>query len=201
MAHTIKPNDAQHYFVPADEVLALLSPQVASTAALEELLTSVALPETFFNAPTEKVDIETSWRILNAHYNMANEESHNLSQRPLVRGTTRFIFSNILHCTHLHHALQTIAQTYNVIHGGEFNFVKTRGKNLTFIVDDQNFHYTGKASVLAVEYALLRIHCALSFLAKRPLHIQRVGTPRFRTTIITLKCLAHRLMLARKRIA
>ncbi len=178
------------YFVPTDEVLALLSPQHTTPQAMERLLLAAQLSPRFFTDSAEKIDIDSSWHILNAQYNLANEESHNLSQRPLVRGTTRLIFSNILHCTNLLEALNNIVHTYNVIHGGEFNFVRRRGKQLSLVVDDRHFHYIRKPPILAVEYALLRIHCALSFLARKPLRVQRVGTPR-----TTLPAYHHHLKL------
>ncbi len=171
-------NKMGHYLVDTHEVLNLLAPSVAAGLDLTRLLSSVDLPPDFFNATSDQVDIEDCWRIFNAQYNMVAEESHQLSQRPLSRGTTRLVFNNLLHCATLEEGLTTLAETYNVIHGGNFNSVKKRGKTLSYIVDDRNFHYTGPPQYFAIEFALLRVHCVLSFLTKTPLRLLRVKTLR-----------------------
>ncbi|GAB1262151.1 AraC family transcriptional regulator [Aurantivibrio plasticivorans] len=164
--------------VSAQEVLSLLSASIDAGMDLQTLLLELKLPGDYIDDQSSTISINDCWRIFNAQYNLDSEESHHLSQRPLTRGTTRLVFNNLVHCGSLQEALNTIANTYNVVHGGEFNFVKKHGQTLRYVVDDRNFHYAGTPQIFAIEFALLRIHCAVSILANKVLRLKNVSTIR-----------------------
>lgn len=164
--------------VNTGEVKSLLLPSVDAGMDLSVLLDSIKLPTDFLDNSGETIGVEDCWRIFNAQYNLVAEESHLLSKRPLKRGTTQFVISNLSHAKNLYEGLLFLANTYNVIHGGEFNLVKKRGNTLSYIVDDRDFHYAGAPQYLAIEFALLHLHCALCVLANTSLKLVRVRTLR-----------------------
>ncbi|MFL0801124.1 MAG: AraC family transcriptional regulator [Agarilytica sp.] len=170
--------EADQYLVDINEVVSLLAPSIASGLDLKNLLSSIGLASNILDNPLGKINIDDCWRIFNAQSNFLEEESHLLSQRPLPRGSTRLVFNNLLHCKSLEEGLEVLADTYNVIHGGDFNRVRKRGNTIRLIVDDRKFHYAGRPQYFAIEYALLKAHCVLCFLAKKPLRLMNIGTLR-----------------------
>lgn len=151
---------------------------MANGLSIPKLLSGLNLPQSALDSNHGRVEFEDAWRIINANQNFIEEETHLMSDRPLKRGTTRFVLSNLSHCKDLHEGLHSLADTYNVAHGGNFNFVKKRSHMLSFIVDDRNFHYRVKPSELAIELALINIHCALSILVGKVLTLSRIATKR-----------------------
>ncbi len=164
--------------VSAGEVKSLLISSIDEGMDLNLLLDGLHLPHDYLDNHTNTISIENCWRIFNAQYHLVAEESHQLSKRPLSRGSTQLVFNNLQHSSTLHEALVSLANTYNVIHGGSFNFVKKHGNTLSYIVDDRDFHYVGEAQYFAIEFALLRFHCALCILSGVPLKLLRVTTVR-----------------------
>lgn len=166
------------FCVSAGEVLGLLSSSIESGLDLEKFLAPLKLPDNLLVDPQQNIELEDCWRILNAHYNMTAEESHQLAKRPLSRGTTRLIFNNLLHCRTLEDGLHSLAESYNVVHGGDYNFIRKHGNTIAFVVDDRDFAYSREPKIFAIELALLGIHSALSFLTQKPLKVLRFSTPR-----------------------
>ena len=62
-----------------------------------------------------------------------------MSARPLRRGTTRVVFSNLARCRTVLEGLEVIAETYNIAHGGDYNQVQKKGRSISYVVDDRNF--------------------------------------------------------------
>ena len=166
------------FYVDAHEILGVLDKSVEQGMSLAPLLTDLGLSPQLLDDPRAKIDMEDCWRIITAHQNIIQEETHLMSTRPLKRGTTRFVFSNLTHCENLLDGLELLADTYNVLHGGNYNFVKKRGDAISFIVDDKDFHYSRKANSFVIEFALIRIHCALTCLVGREIKPLRICTKR-----------------------
>ncbi|NHO67191.1 AraC family transcriptional regulator [Aestuariicella hydrocarbonica] len=146
--------------------------------SVPNLLRDLNLSDTLLEDPEALIDMEDCWRIIVANQNAIHEESLLLSSRPLKRGTTRLVFSNLTHCENLEQGLETLAETYNIVHGGNYNFVRKRGNHLSYIVDDSDFHYQITPNIFAIEFALLKIHCALSCLTGRQLKLVKMATKR-----------------------
>ncbi len=166
------------FSVTVNELMGLMQHSIKQGMSTQSILEQLELPPHTLDNPDALVDMDDCWRIITANQNAIDEESHLISSRPLKRGTTRLIFSNLSHCKNLLEGLQLLAETYNVVHGGDYNFVRKHGNTLSFIVDDKNFHYQTQANVFAIEFALLKIHCTLSFLTGRQLRLVRMATKR-----------------------
>lgn len=164
--------------VQVKDLMELMTKSIEQGMSVPQLLNDLDLPEDFLADPNALIDMDDCWRIIIANQNAIDEESHLISSRPLKRGTTRFVLSSLYHCKTLEEGLTQLAQSYNIIHGGDYNFVRRRGNILSYLVKDQGFHYLGKPNPLAIEFALLKIHCAVCYLAGKPLKLLRMATRR-----------------------
>jgi AraC-like DNA-binding protein len=177
------------------DILALMGKSIQQGMSVEKLLTELNLPSDLLADNSGLINFSDCWRIVIANQNTIQDETHLMSSRPLKKGTTRLIFSNLHHSRTLFEALSSIAETYNIVHGGDYNFVRKRGDTLSYIVDDRYFHYTDEPIDFAIEFALIRIHCALSILAAKPLRLLRVCTKR-----TTLPSHNHHLLIFNSKI-
>lgn len=166
------------FTVPASDILAVMKPSVEQGMSVRRLLNDLSLPTTLLDEPDRNIPLSDCWRIMIGNQNAIQEESHLMSSRPLRKGTTRLVFSNFQHCNTVVEGMRALAETYNIVHGGDYNFVRKHGRFLSFVTDDRHFHYAGPSSHFAIEFALLRIHCALSISSGRALKVLRVCTRR-----------------------
>lgn len=170
----------QAYCVQARDLRELLAQSAGGGDGSAQLLQDLGLNTDLLDKPDALIDMEDAWRIIAAHQNAVGEETHLYSRRPLQRGSTRLVFSSLQHCASLEQGLQALADNYNIIHGGQFNVVRRHGATLSYVVDDEHFHYRTQPNPFALEFALLKIHCALSVLIGHPLKLQRMATRRKR---------------------
>jgi AraC-like DNA-binding protein len=168
------------FTVEVKDIMDLMAESIEQGMSIAQLLEELDLPADCLDDPAALIDMEDCWRIIAANQNKIHEESHLMSARPLKRGTTRLVFSSLSHCPNLWRGLQVLAETYNIVHGGNYNFVRKRGNILSYVVDDSDFHYRVKSSAFGIEFALLKIHCAVSFLSGRQLKLVRMATKRER---------------------
>jgi AraC-like DNA-binding protein len=96
------------------------------------------------------------------------DESLFLTNRRLLPGTNDFVLKNLRDAKSPIAVLQTIANSYNIIHGGRYNRVEVSKRYVSYIIDDTDFPYsqTSNAEYIAfsLESALVFIHGAMSFL-------------------------------------
>lgn len=176
------------YFVSASELDTLLcdfNSTVINTNQSEILSYSqnnpiggLTEPENEKRNVSDLVALPEALKMLANHQALTFDESYTISKRKLRKGSTRLIFSALQNCKTLEEALVSLAESYNILHGGEFNLVIKKGDTISYVVDDKNFHYQIEAVPLAIELALLGIHCTLSYLCGRPLKTTRVGSKR-----------------------
>ena len=152
------------FHVDTKDILGILQTSVEQGFSIESLLEQLGLSPKLLDDPLASISLADSWRIISAHESLIQEETHLMSARPLKSGTTRLVFSNLSRCSNLKEGLEQLADTYNVVHGGNYNFVKKRGDTLSLIVDDKEFHYRQQANDFAIEFALIKIHCVLTYL-------------------------------------
>ncbi|WP_353410041.1 AraC family transcriptional regulator [Pseudoteredinibacter isoporae] len=126
----------------------------------------------------ELVELGQALQMIARHQDQTLDESHMISKRKLSKGSTRLIFSALQNCKTIEDGLFCLAENYNILHGGQFNQVIKDDKTISYCVDDRNFHYKEKAVPLAIELALLGIHCTLSYLCRRPLNVVRFQSKR-----------------------
>ncbi len=168
----------QNFFAESQDILSVLSCSIEQGLVVGKFLEELNLPKELLKYPETKVPMEDCWRIIDAHLNVAQEETHLMSSRPLKRGTTQLIYSNLVHCSNLKEGLELLAEIYNVVHGGNYNFLRQHGSKLSYIVDDRDFSYIGRPSSFVIEVALINIHCALSFLTDYQLKLNCMSTKR-----------------------
>jgi AraC-like DNA-binding protein len=186
---------AAPFYIAAGDLTALMAQTIEQGADVADMLKELKLPADLLQKPDTLVDMDDAWRIIVANQNAVREESHLLTSRPLRQGTTRLVFSSLYQCATLESGLRALADSYNIIHNGQFNTVKKHGATLSYRVDDEDFPYSAEPNPLALEFALLKIHCALSFLTGRQLRLLKVCTRRQ-----SLPAFRHHLQLFDARI-
>lgn len=166
------------YYIETGDILGVLEPSVAAGLSVEALLKTLNLAPDLLDAADGRITLADGWRIASAHQSIVKEETHLMSNRPLKPGTTRFVFSNLVHCKTLQEGMEMLADTYNIVHGGNYNFVKKRGNCLSYIVEDSDFDYRDGANNFAIEFALIKIHCALTFMIGHRINPVKLCTKR-----------------------
>ncbi|MDZ7628005.1 MAG: AraC family transcriptional regulator ligand-binding domain-containing protein [Parvularculaceae bacterium] len=93
------------------------------------------------------------------------DETMRMSERQLLPGTTDFVLSHLAGAASLNDAMKTLARSFNLLHGGEFNRVRRKGDVISFVIDDRLFPYTTKDNPaflrLSLECVQIFLHCVL----------------------------------------
>lgn len=102
----------------------------------------------------------------------ARDETLKLSARPLSPGTNDFVLSSLAGCHDLPSALKRLATSYNILHGGTYNRVDVRDREIVYIIDDTNFPYTPGTDkrfiYFTIETLLIFLHAIASAIASAP---------------------------------
>lgn len=112
------------------------------------------------------------------------DETIHVSARPLMLGTSDFIRDRLRNAKTVRDMLDTIAESYNVIHGGRYNRVTTARDALCFVMDDSDFPYAMEKDdpfiLFSLEALLVYIHVLLqsSSTTDRPLPVRSLRTRR-----------------------
>lgn len=93
-------------------------------------------------------------RILESFAVEVRDESLHMSKRPLLPGTNDHVLSNLGKCRSLQDALQELAASYNFIHGGAYNRVERRDRELLYIIDDRQFPYLDDSDPMHIRFNL-----------------------------------------------
>lgn len=122
-------------------------------------------------------------RLMRALWAGAGDETFDLSARPMIAGAAELVFSRAAQAETLGESMREVAHGYNVLHGGAYNRVESRGQTLAYVIDDAHFPYTRARDDylhFALEFALIFVHAALCELANEDLtwSVRRVSTQR-----------------------
>lgn len=94
-----------------------------------------------------------------------HDETMRMSARQLLPGTTDFVLAQLVGAGSLVDAMKTLAQSFNLLHGGEFNAVRRRGDTISFVIDDRRFPYTMQDNPAFLRFSLeciqIFLHCIL----------------------------------------
>ncbi|GAC17934.1 helix-turn-helix transcriptional regulator [Paraglaciecola arctica] len=108
-------------------------------------------------------------RILESFSVELRDESLHMSKRPLLPGTNDHVLANLSRSDTLLDALQQLASSYNFIHGGAYNRVEVKDREVIYVIDDRDFPYLDDSSSehirFNLECVLLYVHgviCSLS---------------------------------------
>lgn len=114
---------------------------------------------------------------------LGNETVH-LSSRPLIVGTSDLVHERLGGTGTVREMLETLAQSYNVVHGGDFNRVRLARSEIIYIVDDRNFQYAISRDdpfiLFSLESLLVYVHLLVqsSCVTTEPLPIHSLRTRR-----------------------
>ncbi len=132
-----------------------------------KILQELGLPADLHEkASTGEARLEDYFRILARLSFAAQDETCQISVRPLIPGTTDFVYSMLAESPDLFDAMKRIAKSYNLVHGGVYNRVEKRASGLVYIIDDKEFPYATDAGSYFVyslmEGVLIFLHALLS---------------------------------------
>lgn len=99
-----------------------------------------------------------------------HDETMRMSARQLLPGTTDFVLARLVGAASLQDAMKTLAQSFNILHGGEFNSVRRRGDAISFVIDDRLFPYTMEDNPAFLRFSLeciqIFLHCILATVSR-----------------------------------
>jgi AraC-like DNA-binding protein len=167
--------------VRASEVAPLLAIARSSGVDVDALLSGLRLawPEADAEMP-----LGDYFRLQNEISTALRDETMHLSSRQLLPGTTDFVMARLTGATSLLDAMRLLAQSYNLLHGGEYNSVRRRGDVVSFVTDDRRFPYTisDKSEFIqfSQECVQIFVHCMLAAVSSAHAHagIRRVSVVR-----------------------
>lgn len=115
------------------------------------------------------------------------DETCRLSSRPLIPGSSHFIWSHVAGAENLYEAMQRVADAYNLLHGGRYNHVEMDANSVRYLIDDRRFPYVTPSGdehvVFSLECVLIFLHCTLTMISSPELDqmLMRVYSRRTRT--------------------
>ena len=128
--------------------------------SLTDILRNLGLPPQM-NERSGAISLADYFRVLERLSIVAHDEAWGLSRRPLLRGATEIVLSNLSGCTTLLAAMRAVARAYNVLHGGAYNRVELGKTSLSYIIDDRDFPYAPGIDRPHVRFTM---ECVLIFL-------------------------------------
>lgn len=125
--------------IRASQAAPLLATAAASGVDVAPLLAALGLAEPLPDDAT--IPLGDYFRLQADISAALADETMHLSKRQLLPGTTDFVMAQFATVTTLHEAMKVVAQSYNLLHGGEYNAVRRRGDVISFVTDDRRFPF------------------------------------------------------------
>ncbi len=148
--------------VPAAELRSLGPVASAAGINLRDILRGLDLAPELLDGPRgTTLGLADYFRILERFSVALQDEGCGLTARPLMLGATDLVLSKLSGCESLPDVMRTVAQTYNILHGGAYNRVEVRPDRLTYVIDDARFPYVADADPARIVF---RMNCVLVFL-------------------------------------
>lgn len=152
---------------------------------LDRLLAAAGLPAGFFDQPAETpARLADYFRLSEQIALMMGDETNHVSLRPLMLGTSDFVRERLRSAATVNEMLETLAGSYNVIHGDRYNHVRQARGELAFVVDDADFPYALDRDdpfiLFSLEALLVYVHILLQSSSRKggPLPLRSVRTRR-----------------------
>ena len=135
-------------------------------------LAALDLPRDLADHPSgQRLSLADYYRIQNRIARRLGDETCQMSPRHLAPGSTDLVLANVEGCANLYEVMQVIARSYNVLHGGEYNFVKKKKDSVDYVIDDASFPYTVENDsdyvFFSIECVLIFLHCILMMVAPK----------------------------------
>ena len=137
--------ERNRYFVAVRDLRPLIALTAGAGHSFERLVRRLHLPEEILTADEAgSIELADYFRILEGISLEVQDETCRLSSRPLLHGSTHFVWSNVAGATDLLAAMKQVAESYNMLHGGHYNRIEMRNDALVYIIDDAGFPYTSR---------------------------------------------------------
>ncbi|MDT8450932.1 MAG: helix-turn-helix domain-containing protein [Wenzhouxiangellaceae bacterium] len=124
------------------------------------------------NAPgadTSRIRLTDYYRMVQSLSLELQDETCHLSSRPLIPGSSHFIWSHVVGAENLYEAMQRVAGAYNLLHGGRYNHVEMDAGSVRYLIDDRKFPYVTPDNdehvVFSLECVLIFLHCTLAMIS------------------------------------
>ncbi len=133
--------------------------------ALAPIIEKLGLPANLLDKPEGKLSLTNYFLMLCELSLICHDETCRLSERPLMLGTSHFVLKNLANCATLREAMQTLADSYNMLNGGPYNQVRESEDQLLFVIDDSNYPYSVENEAFiqsALECVLIQMHGLLN---------------------------------------
>lgn len=155
--------------VAADDIRPLGALAHDAGISLQDILSRLGISSQILDPERRHaIPLTDYFRLLEQLSIAAHDETCQLSERPLLPGTTNFVLSNLSACATLRDAMKLMAESYNILHGGRYNRAELRDGFLVYVIDDTEFPYTlghDDAYIhFTMECVLIFLHGMLSFI-------------------------------------
>lgn len=150
------------FLVSTHDIASLGTLASSSVEALRRILGELELPVDLLAEDHDgTLDLADYFRILGRLSLEMQDETCRLSSRPLIPGSTHFVWSGVAGAADLLQAMERVAHAYNMLHGGHYNHVEMRDDALVYIIDDHGFPYTARDDERYIHFTM---ECVLAFL-------------------------------------
>lgn len=135
-------------------------------------------------ATLERFRLADYFLLLDRLARMTRDETFNLSKRPLMPGALHFALSRGALAATMEEAMRSIATSFNMLHGGNYNHVIIRGDALIYAIDNNDFPYpfelNAQQSHSLMECILVLMHTLFKMLSLERLetYLRSVSTRR-----------------------
>lgn len=165
----------------------ILSWAEKSGVAIDELLLRIGIaPEARTQIPDTNVRLVDYYRIQREIGRSLDDLTAQLSERKLLYQTGPFVVTQMKSATTLIDAIRSLASHFNMMHGGNYNYIRQSETSLTLIVDDSAFPYRFKDNHALINFIgdalLIKTQCLLESISNGMAGraLKRVGLKRGR---------------------
>lgn len=150
------------FLVSTRDLRSLAALTSSSADVMRRILDDSGLPADLFAGDhAGTLDLADYFRILERLSLEVQDETCRLSSRPLIPGSTHFVWSGVAGAADLLEAMKRVAHAYNLLHGGHYNHVEVREDALVYIIDDRGFPYSARDDERYIHFTM---ECVLAFL-------------------------------------
>ena len=149
--------------VPSSAISALRSQAQEAGLSVDDIATDIGVGRLAPNGAA-RMSLTGFLRLQTRLTTLLQDETCRLSKRQLLSGSTELALSRLPSRGSLVDAMGTVAQSYNLLHGGAFNSVEETDDHVAFVIDDRDFPYaiSDEEQVLfTMETTLLFVHALL----------------------------------------
>lgn len=150
-------------FVPSSALEGLRLRATSAGLSVDRLASDIGIPLPSAEGP-DLLPLSGFLRLQTRLTTLLDDETGRMSKRQLLTGSTELALARLPSRGTLKDAMATLARSYNLLHGGEFNSVAERPGNIVFHIDDEKFPYTiddEEQILFVMETTLLFVHALL----------------------------------------